>query len=170
GINVFSKMTYTLETLIQAGFKDLRVMSVPVRAHRVPRASRLLASPTKYVLIQGANILRITALYKPLKIFSAFAALFLLTGVAFGARVFVAHLSGEAHSHVLALWLSAVSMITGVLTFLMSLLAALMALNREFLEDLKLRESRGRGGELRRRWSGEDRRTTEEKAVSAEEA
>ncbi len=57
-MNVFSKMTYTLETLIQAGFKDLRVVSVPVSARPVRRASRLFSSPTKYVLIQGANILR----------------------------------------------------------------------------------------------------------------
>jgi glycosyltransferase involved in cell wall biosynthesis len=169
-INVFSKMTYTLETLIQAGFKDLRVASVPVRANPVPRASRLLASPTKYVLIQGANILRITALYKPLKIFSAFAAVFLSIGTIFGLRVLAAHLSNDPQSHVLALWVSAVFMITGMLTFLIALLADLMALNREFLEDLKLREGRGRGGELRRRWSGEARRTTDEKPVEAEDA
>src|SRR5712692_11914884 len=168
-INVFSKMTYTLETLIQAGFKDLRVASVPVGAHPVPRASRLLASPTKYVLIQGANILRITALYKPLKIFSAFAAAFLGAGAIFGVIVLQAHLSGDSDSHVLALWLSAVFVIIGVLTFLMALLADLMALNREFLEDLKLRESRGRGGELRRRWPGATRRTTDEKPVGAED-
>jgi glycosyltransferase involved in cell wall biosynthesis len=169
-INVFSKMTYTLETLIQAGFKDLRVASIPVRANPVPRASRLLASPTKYVLIQGANILRITALYKPLKIFSAFAAVFLAMGSAFGLRVLLAHLAGDARNHVLALWLSAVFVIIGVLTFLIALLADLMALNREFLEDLKLRESRGRGGELRRRWSGAARRTTDEKPAGVEDA
>ena len=40
-MNVFSKMTYTLETLIQAGSKGLRVVSVPVRARpvRAPRGS-----------------------------------------------------------------------------------------------------------------------------------
>ncbi len=73
-LNVFSKMTYTLETLIQAGSKGLRVESVPVSARPVARRSRLFSSPTKYVLIQGANILRVTALYKPLKIFMAAAA------------------------------------------------------------------------------------------------
>ena len=69
-INVFSKLTYTLETLIQAGYKGLRVASVPVKAHPPVRPSRLFASTAKYVLLQGANVLRITALYKPLKIFS----------------------------------------------------------------------------------------------------
>src|ERR1700730_3907535 len=121
-INVFSKMTYILETLIQAGFKDLRVASIPVRANPVPRASRLLASPTKYVLIQGANILRITALYKPLKIFSGFAAVFLAVGAAFGLLVLFAYAVGDATSHGLALALSVVFVVIGVLTFLLALL------------------------------------------------
>jgi len=143
-INVFSKMTYTLETLIQASFKDLRVVSVPVRANPVQRTSRLLASPTKYVLIQGANILRITALYKPLKIFSGVAALFGAVGIAFGLRVLWAHLLGDPRSHALALSLSTVFIVIAVLTFLMALLADVVAINREFLEELKMRE---RGGQ-----------------------
>ena len=160
-MNVFSKMTYTLETLIQASFKDLRVVSVPVRARPVHRASRLLASPTKYVLIQGANILRITALYKPLKIFSGAAALFLLAGGALGMRVVFAHSSGDTRSHALALSLSAMFITLAVLTFLIALLADIVAINRELLEDLKLRESRNRAAEARLR-RVEHRRNTDE--------
>src|SRR5438132_12535384 len=122
-MNVFSKMTYKLETLIQAGFKDLRVASVPVCARPVRRTSRLLASPTKYVLIQAANILRITALYKPLKIFSGAAALFLFAGLAVGLRVLFAHLAGDTGSHALAVSISAVLVTVGVLTFLIAMLA-----------------------------------------------
>jgi glycosyltransferase involved in cell wall biosynthesis len=159
-MNVFSKMTYTLETLIQAGFKDLRVASVPVRARPVLRASRLLASPTKYVLIQGANILRITALYKPLKIFSGAAALFLFAGAALALRVLVAHWTGDTRNHALAVSLSAVLVVVGVLTFLIALLADIVAINRELLEDLRLRESRNRTAEARLR-KVEYRRTGE---------
>jgi glycosyltransferase involved in cell wall biosynthesis len=160
-MNVFSKMTYTLETLIQASFKDLRVASVPVRARPVHRASRLLASPTKYVLIQGANILRITALYKPLKIFSAAAALFLLAGTAFGVRVLFARSSGDFRSHALALSLAAMLITLAVLTFLIALLADIVAINRELLEELKLRESRNRAAETRLR-NAEHRRNSDE--------
>ena len=166
-MNVFSKMTYTLETLIQAGFKDLRVASVPVSARPVRRASRLLASPTKYVLIQGANILRITALYKPLKIFSGVAALFLLAGTAFGLRVLFAHLSGDTQNHALALTLSAMLTTLAVLTLLIAVLADIVAINREILEDLKLRETRNRAAEARLR-KVEYRRTTDERGAPVE--
>lgn len=165
-MNVFSKMTYTLETLIQAGFKDLRVASVPVRARPVLRASRLLASPTKYVLIQGANILRITALYKPLKIFSGAAALFLFAGAALALRVLVAHWTGDTRNHALAVSLSAVLVVVGVLTFLIALLADIVAINRELLEDLRLRESRNRTAEARLRKV--EYRRTDERGVPVE--
>jgi hypothetical protein len=137
---------------------------VPVRARPVHRASRLLASPTKYVLIQGANILRITALYKPLKIFSGVAALFFIAGAAFGLRVLLGQSPGDIRSHTVALALSVMLITLAVLTFLIALLADIVAINRELLEDLKLRESRNRAAEARLR-SVEHRRDTDERLL-----
>jgi len=140
-INVFSKLTYTLETLIQAGYKGLRVASVPVRAHPPVRPSRLFTSTTKYVLLQGANVLRITALYKPLKIFSIAAALFVAGGVALGARFLGYYLFGSnPGGHVQSLILAAVLIVVGFQTFLIALVADLVAINRRLLEEMKLRE------------------------------
>ncbi|MFN2386813.1 MAG: glycosyltransferase family 2 protein [Thermoanaerobaculia bacterium] len=141
-VNVFSRMTYTLETLIQAGSKDLRVVSVPVRARPPARRSRLFTSVTRYVLVQGANLLRITALYKPLKIFSAAAALFLLAGTALGIRYLYFYVTGNNPAgHVQSLILGAVLIVVGVQTFLIALLADLVAINRTLLEELKLKGS-----------------------------
>jgi len=140
-VNVFSRMTYTLETLIQAGSKGLRVASVPVRARPTARRSRLYSSAGKYVLVQGANVLRITALYKPLKIFSAAAALFLFAGVALGLRFLWYYFLGEnPGGHVQSLILAGALVVVGAQTFLIALLADLVAINRTLLEELKLRE------------------------------
>jgi len=141
-VNVFSRMTYTLETLIQAGSKDLRVASVRVRARPPARRSRLFTSVGKYVLVQGANVLRITALYKPLKIFSAAAAIFLFAGLALGVRFLFYYFFGEnPGGHVQSLILAAVLIVVGAQTFLIALLADLVAINRTLLEELKLRET-----------------------------
>ena len=141
-VNVFSRMTYTLETLIQAGSKDLRVASVAVAAHPPARRSRLYSSVGKYVLVQGANVLRITALYKPLKMFSAAAAIFLFFGVVLGARYLWFVISDQNPSgHVQSLILAAVLIVVGAQTFLIALLADLVAINRTLLEELKLRGS-----------------------------
>ncbi|MGH9369201.1 MAG: glycosyltransferase family 2 protein [Thermoanaerobaculia bacterium] len=141
-VNVFSRMTYTLETIIQAGSKGLRVVSVPVRARETARRSRLFSSVPRYVLVQGANILRLTALYKPLKFFSAAAALFLLAGLALGARfLYYFFFTERASGHVQSLILAAVLILVGVLTFLIALLADLVSINRRLLEEMKLKES-----------------------------
>jgi hypothetical protein len=140
-INVFSRLTYTLETLIQAGYKGLRVVSVPVRAHPPVRPSRLFTSTAKYVLLQGSNVLRITALYKPLKIFSIASALFILAGLALGARFLGYYFFGENPAgHVQSLILAAVLVVVGFQTFLIALLADLVAINRRLLEEMKLKE------------------------------
>jgi len=139
-VHVFSKMTYTLETIIQAGSKGLRVLSVPVRARATARRSRLLSSVPRYVFVQGANILRITALYKPLKLFSAAAGLFLLAGTALGARYLYFFFTERASGHVQSLILAAVLIVVGALTFLIALLADLVSINRRLLEELTLQE------------------------------
>jgi glycosyltransferase involved in cell wall biosynthesis len=143
-VNVFSKLTYTLETLIQAGYKGLRVVSVPVRAHPPVRPSRLFTSTTKYVLLQGANVLRITALYKPMKIFSIAGGLFLLAGVLLAVRFLGYYFFGSnPGGHVQSLILSAVLIVVGMQTFLIALLADIVAINRRLLEEMKLREPAG---------------------------
>ncbi|HEV2062956.1 MAG TPA: glycosyltransferase family 2 protein [Thermoanaerobaculia bacterium] len=142
-LNVFSKMTYTLETLIQAGSKGLRVESVPVAARPVERQSRLFSSHTKYVLIQGANILRVTALYKPLKIFSAAAAVFFLSGLALLGGASWGYLSGRPREGLaLPISIGAVLIVVSFQSFLIALLGDLVAINRTLLEELKLREAR----------------------------
>lgn len=142
-LNVFSKMTYTLETLIQAGSKGLRVESVPVAARPVERHSRLFSSHTKYVLIQGANILRVTALYKPLKIFSAAAAVFFLGGLALLGAASWGYLSGGPRAGLaLPVSIGAVLIVVSFQSFLVALLGDLVAINRTLLEELKLREAR----------------------------
>ncbi len=143
-LNVFSKLTYTLETLIQAGYKGLRVVSVPVRAHPPVRPSRLFTSTFKYVLLQGSNVLRITALYKPMKVFSIAGGLFVLAGAALGVRFLAYYLFGAnpggAAGHVQSLILAAVLIVVGFQTLLIALLADLVAINRRLLEEMKLKE------------------------------
>ena len=48
-LNVFNAYTYTLETIIQAGRSNMRVLSVPVRTNADLRPSRLVKSISSYV-------------------------------------------------------------------------------------------------------------------------
>ena len=147
-LNVFSKMTYTIETLIQAGNKEMAVASVPVRTNPPVRPSRLIRRTSNYVLVQGANILRITALYKPLPVFFGAAALLALMGAALVARYvwFVAMAQNPA-GHLQSLLLAAVLFVAAVVCFLSGLLADLISINRALLEELVVEKRRDAASE-----------------------
>src|SRR5512142_2114425 len=89
-INVFNPFTYTLETIIQAGNRNLGVQSVVVRTNAPTRPSRLYRGIGTYMRKSVATIFRVYTLYRPLKTFFAIGVLLLLAGAALGAR-FVWH-------------------------------------------------------------------------------
>ena len=74
GLQVVSKFTYTLETIIQAGKLTVAVDHVPIRTNPKLRESRLFPSMWTYIRRNGISIFRIYALYEPLKVFMSAAA------------------------------------------------------------------------------------------------
>ena len=151
-------MTYTLETLIQAGNKEIAVASVPVRTNPPVRASRLIRRSTNYVLVQGANILRITALYKPLPVFFGCASLLAAAGlILVGRYVFFVVSDHNPAGHIQSLLLAAVLFVAAVVCVLSGLLADLISINRTLLEELVLEKRRRESGKRDEKISAEDR-------------
>ena len=68
-LNVFNEYTYTLETIIQAGKKDMAVCSVPVGVNEDLRPSRLVKSIPSYIKRSIVTIIRIFVVYKPFRFF-----------------------------------------------------------------------------------------------------
>ena len=68
-LNVFNPYTYTLETIIQAGVSNLRVVSVPISTNADLRPSRLVKSIGSYVRRSLVTILRVFATYRPMVLF-----------------------------------------------------------------------------------------------------
>src|SRR3569832_1297385 len=79
-LNVFNSYTYTLETIIQAGRSNIRVLSVPIRTNPDLRPSRLVKSIGHYLFRSLATIVRIYATYRPMLYFWMLGALFTLGG------------------------------------------------------------------------------------------
>lgn len=139
---VFSNYTYTLETLIQAGRKNLPVTSVPVRVNPVARPSRLVRSVPGYVARSLLTIFRIFVLYKPFRFFFVIGTLFLLPGAAIGIRFLFAYFAGAGQGHVQSLILAAILIVLAFLTYAAGLVADLIAANRRLLEEVRMRQLR----------------------------
>lgn len=139
---VFSSYTYTLETIIQAGRKNIAVASVPVAVNASTRPSRLVRSVPSYVRRSLLTIVRIFILYKPLRFFLYLGTLFLLPGLAIGVRFLLQYLGGEGGGHVQSLILASVLLLTAVVVYAAGILADLVAANRVLLEEIRMRQLR----------------------------
>src|SRR3989442_15975784 len=73
-MQVVSKFTYTLETIIQAGKMLVAVDHVPIRTNPTTRESRLFPSIPAYVRRNALSIFRIYSQYQPLRVFWGGAA------------------------------------------------------------------------------------------------
>ena len=134
-INVLSDFTYTLETVIQAGKKDLTLICVSVGTNKVVRPSRLFSSTASYVKRSLGTIVRIYSMYEPLKVFSYVGGLLWLGGMTLGARYLVFWARGQGWGHVQSLILAAVLLMLGFQTLVTGLMADLISANRKLIED-----------------------------------
>ncbi len=138
-INVFNPFTYTLETIIQSGNRNLGVQTVAVKTNAPTRDSRLYHGVGTYLRKSIATIFRIYTLYKPLKTFFAIGALLMVAGLALGGRFIWAFARGDRAGHIQSLILCAVFLVTGFQTWLIALLADLIAVNRRLSEEVLIR-------------------------------
>lgn len=136
GLNVFSRYTYTLETIIQAGLKNMSVVNVPVRVNKDLRPSRLVRSIPSYVRKSVVTIFRIRILYEPLRFFLTLGSVLFLGGAALGGRFLYYYFSGTGGGHIQSLILAAVLMIIGFQTGLLGFISDLQSVNRRLLEEL----------------------------------
>ncbi|HEV7571042.1 MAG TPA: glycosyltransferase family 2 protein [Thermoanaerobaculia bacterium] len=141
-INVFNPFTYTLETIIQAGNRNLGVQSVPVRTNAPTRPSRLYRGLGTYLRKSIATIFRIYTIYKPLKTFFAIGAILMLAGSALGIRFLWDFAHGDRGGHIQSLILAAVFLIIGFQTLLIALIADLISVNRRLSEEVLVRMKR----------------------------
>jgi glycosyltransferase involved in cell wall biosynthesis len=136
-LNVFSDYTYTLETIIQAGQKNMSIVSVPVRVNADLRPSRLVRSIFSYVRRSMVTILRILIIYRPVLFFLSVGALLFVAGLALGVRfLYLRYWAEVGTGHVQSLILAAVFMIFGFQTGLLAFIADLLSVNRRLLEEL----------------------------------
>jgi glycosyltransferase involved in cell wall biosynthesis len=142
-LNVFNEYTYTLETIIQAGQKGMAITYVPIRTNGYLRPSRLVKSIPAYVRRSILTIIRIFMTYRPLQFFTMLGSipfsvglllclrwLFLFWGI-FG--------DNPAKPRVPSLVLAAILILIGFQLMILGLVADLLAVNRQLLEDIQLR-------------------------------
>jgi glycosyltransferase involved in cell wall biosynthesis len=140
-MQVVSKFTYTLETIIQAGKQTVALDHVPVRTNDQTRESRLFPSMWSYVRRNTGAIFRVYALYEPLRVFLAAAILVALVGVFIWVRFAYFVVTGDSGGHIQSLILGSTLFIIAVqfaaLGVLGDILAGSRVLQQRILERVR---------------------------------
>ncbi len=137
---VLSSFTYTLETLIQAGYKGLTVKQIPVRVNPPTRPSRLFRTIPQYLERSLNTITRAYLLFRPLRILGTVGAIIFGAGLFLLGRFlyFYFTLPGPT-GHVQSLVVGGVLILLGFQVIIIALLSDLIAANRRLLEDVLYR-------------------------------
>ena len=141
-MNVFNRYTYTLETIIQAGYKNIPILCVPVRVNADLRPSRLVKSVPRYIQRSIFTMIRIFVVYRPFKFFFSIGTVFFLVGFLLGCRFLWYWLAGGGRGMTQSLILAAVLMLMGTVFSMMAFIADLLSVNRQLLEDIQYRQRR----------------------------
>jgi glycosyltransferase involved in cell wall biosynthesis len=138
-INIISRFTYTLETVIQAGKKNIALAHVPVTTNVQLRPSRLFTNVRSYLKRSIATMVRIYTLYEPFKIFLSIGGAVFGLGVLVGLRFLYFYFTQRGTGHIQSLILAAVLMIVGFQVVMIGLLSDIIAANRRLIEELLYR-------------------------------
>ena len=145
-VQVVSKFTYALETIIQAGNMLVAVDSVPIATNPKTRDSRLFSSTWMYVRRNTLAILRVYTMYEPLRVFMIAAGAVALAGAAIWIRFIYFFATGHGRGHVQSLILGGTLLIIAVqlaaLGVLADVLAAIRVLMQRSLERIQRLELR----------------------------
>jgi glycosyltransferase involved in cell wall biosynthesis len=130
-LQVVSRFTYTLETIIQAGKNLVAVDHVPVRTNPKTRESRLFPSMWSYVRRNGVSIFRVYSTYEPLRVFMAAAGVVgLIAAVIWIRFAWFYVVEGEGKGHVQSLILGAVLFIAAVQLAALGIVGDILAASR----------------------------------------
>lgn len=132
--NIVSTFSYTIETLIQAGRKHYAVASVPIATNPKTRPSRLFRSIPHFVFRSTTTMLRVYAMYQPLRVFFYFGAFMMFLGTIPVARFLIYYVAGHGEGKIQSLIVGAILIITGGLSLMFGLLADLISFNRQLAE------------------------------------
>ena len=140
-MQVVSKFTYTLETIIQAGKLLVAVDHVPISTNPKTRESRLFPSTAAYVRRNALSIFRIYSQYQPLRVFWGGAAVMGLLALIVFARFLVYFAQGNGRGHIQSLIAGAVlfnaAMLLGSLGVIGDLLDAQRTLSQRTFERVR---------------------------------
>ncbi len=133
-LNVVTTFSYTIETLLQAANKGIKMTFVPVGTNAATRKSRLFKSIPHFLMRSTTTMARVYAMFQPLKVFAYLSLTLMLLGAIPIFRFLILYMLGEGDGHVQSLVLGGALFLCGCVGLAFGFIADLIAVNRRLLE------------------------------------
>lgn len=134
-LNLVTKFSYTMETIIQAGYKRLAIESIQITTNPKTRESRLFRSTGEHVVKSGLSIVRSFLMYRPYVIFGWLGLAFGIAGVFPFGRYLVLYLMGTQGEQIQSLLVGVSLLTASLLSLALGVIADLIRVNRQLIED-----------------------------------
>lgn len=141
-LNVVSDFSYTIETIIQAANKKLRIVSIDIETNSDTRESRLFKSLRQFIYMSAKTLLRMYIMYSPLRAFFYVSFALMIIGAIPIVRFLSFFFAGDGGGHIQSLIIGALFVTIGMISFLMGVIGDLINFNRKLLESILERVKR----------------------------
>ena len=166
-LNVVTRFSYCMETIVQAGNLRMRIESVKIRTNPKTRESRLFSNIFQHMYKSGKAIVRSFLMYKPHIPLGFLALVTGIAGLVPFLRFLVFWFQGESGGHVQSLIFGTAMIVTSLLSAGLLVVADLQRTNRVLLEDTLERVKELQYGEAAREGGMLGRGSREDAACDA---
>lgn len=143
-LNVVTRFSYAMETIIQAGNKNFAITSVPIETNPKTRESRLFKNSFEHIRKSGSAIIRAFIMYRPVAFFVTLGVvLFVLGLIPFGRFMYFLVTEG-GQGHIQSLVVGSVFLVAAFISFALGIIADLIRINRVLIEDVLEQTRRSR--------------------------
>ena len=134
-LNITSKFSYILDSTVQASNKRIKMAAIPIEINAPTRPSRLFKNIWQHMRKSGVDILRVYAMYKPLRVFVGIGILFFILGAVPILRFLFDFLFGDGGTgKIQSLVVGSILLSLSFNCFALGIIGDLMSRNRTLIE------------------------------------
>ncbi len=139
-LNVIAEYSFATETTIQASHKHQAIATVQIKTNPKLRESRQFKSSWQHVRRSSVTIMRAFVMYRPYAVFLSLGVFFLVLGLIPFIHFFVLALTEKTPfvfgtHHLQSLIIGSVLLIASFVSFTLGIIADLVRINRQLIED-----------------------------------
>lgn len=135
-LNVTSDFSYAVDTLMQAGSKKIKIDHIYITTNKPTRKSRLFKNMWQHMFKTFSILIRVFAMYHPMKLFFSIAAVFWILAIIWIMRFLYFYITIDGPTwHIQSLILSGTFLMIATIFVALGVIWDLISKNRKLIED-----------------------------------